>query len=305
MDMVPKVYNSNRKKRYNTVALIPYMWIAPAIIVMLALLAVPMLESLRNSFNSSKIPGTFEYAGLSNYIKLFKSTEFYISFINTMKFMTASVAFQMIFGLIGALALNKIVFAKSIFRSVALIPMMLTPVIVALCWRLFWDTDFGVINTILGMLGKEPVSWLGQTSTAIWAVTATDIWQNFPYVVMMLIAGLQGISKDYYEASVIDGASFVKQLRHITLPLLKPVIMLTLIIRTLFAFRAFEPVYILTNGGPDNSTLQLSLYVYRLGFRYFQTNRAAALSWVMLIICMIITLVYIKLLGGESNEKKG
>lgn len=285
-------------------AVIPYMWIAPAIIVMIALLAVPMLESLRNSFSSSKVLGSFEFTGFKNYIKLFGSSEFYVSLVNTMKFTAVTVAFQMILGFVGALALDKIVFAKKIFRSISLIPMMLTPVIVALCWRLFWDTDFGVFNTILQLFGQEPVSWLGQKSTALWAVTTTDIWQNAPYVVMMLLAGLQGISKDFYEAAVIDGANFMQQLRHITLPLLKPIIMLTLIIRTLFAFRAFEPVYILTNGGPDNSTIQLSLYVYRLGFRYFQTNRAAALSWVMLIICMLITLTYIKLLGGNKDEQK-
>lgn len=291
-------------KKCNMVTIIPYLWIAPAIIVMAMLLAIPMLESLRNSFSSSKNVGSFEYTGFDNYIKLFNNSEFTTSLVNTFKFMTVTVTNQMIIGLIGALALNKIVIAKNVFRSISLIPMMLTPVIVALCWRLFWDTDFGVFNTVLWMLGKEPVSWLGQTSTALWAVATTDIWQNAPYVIMMLLAGLQGISRDYYEASVIDGANFLQQLRHITLPLLKPIIMLTLIIRTLFAFRAFEPVYILTNGGPDNSTMQLSLYVYRLGFRYFQTNRAAALSWIMLIICMVITLLYIKLLGGEKDEKK-
>jgi len=293
-----------KRNKFNKVEVIPYLWIAPAIIVMVMLLAVPMLDSLRNSFSAGKSPGSFEFAGFDNYIKLLKNPEFFISLVNTIKFMTVTVTAQMLIGLIGALALNKIVFSKNVFRSISLIPMMLTPVIVALCWRLFWDTDFGVFNAILRMIGREPVCWLGQVSTAMWAVTITDIWQNAPYVIMMLLAGLQGISKDYYEASVIDGANFMQQLRHITLPLLKPIIMLTLIIRTLFAFRAFEPVYILTNGGPDNSTMQLSLYVYRLGFRYFQTNRAAALSWVMLIICMVITLVYIKLLGGEKDEKK-
>ena len=181
-------------------------------------------------------------------------------------------------------------------------PMMLTPVIVALCWRLFWDTDFGVFNSLRQSLGMAPISWLGQTNTAPWAIIITDVWQNASYVTMFMLAGLQGIPKDYHEAATIDGANFFAELRHITLPLLKPMIMLSLIIRTLFAFRLFEPTYILTNGGPDNSTLQLSLYVYRLGFRYFQTARAAALSWVMVIICMAVTLVYMKMLGEANHE---
>lgn len=290
------------KRRFRKEKLIPYFWISPALVIMIALLAVPMLESLRNSFTTGELYGALEFVGLKNYQKLFASREFQISVINTLKFTLVSVSMQMIFGLIGALALDKILFAKGLFRSITLTPMMLTPVIVALCWRLFWDADFGVINDLLASFGISPIAWLGRKSTAPWAVIITDVWQNASYVTMFLLAGLQGISKDYHEAAVIDGASFFQELRRITLPLLKPMMMLALIIRTLFAFRLFEPVYILTNGGPDNSTMQLSLYVYRLGFTYFQTSRAAALSWIMVLICMAITLVYVKVLGGNEDE---
>lgn len=290
------------KSAFRRRKIIPYLWLSPALIIMIVLLAIPMFESLRNSFTTGELYNNPEFVGLKNYQKLFSTEEFQISLVNTLKFTVFSVAFQMIFGLISALALEKIVFSKNIFRSITLTPMMLTPVIVALCWRLFWDTDFGVFNSIRQSLGMEPIGWLGQTSTAPWAIIITDVWQNSSYVTMFMLAGLQGIPRDYHEAATIDGASFWQELKHITLPLLKPMIMLSLIIRTLFAFRLFEPSYILTNGGPDNSTMQLSLYVYRLGFRYFQTARAAALSWVMVIICMAITLVYMRLLGEANHD---
>jgi len=291
-----------RRRRTLIRTLTPYLWIAPALLIMVALLAVPMIESLKTSFSTGNINGPNDFVGFKNYAKLFRQPEFMVSLWNSLRFTICSVALQMLIGLIGALALNSIKLIKNIFRSVALIPMMLTPVIVALTWRLFWDTDFGVFNSLLSSIGLSKIGWLANPGTAFWAVVVTDVWQNAPYVTMMLLAGLQGMPIDCMEAATIDGASAWHKFQRITLPLLKPMILLCLIIRTLFAFRVFEPVYILTNGGPNNATLQLSIYVFRLGFRYFQTGMASALSWVMLMLCMMITLLYIRILGKEDDQ---
>jgi multiple sugar transport system permease protein len=264
---------------------------------MIALLAYPMFESLKTSFTTGNISGRNDFVGFKNFIRLFRQPEFFISLWNSLRFTLSSVALQMLLGLITALVLNSIRVIKNIFRSIGLIPMMLTPVIVALTWRLFWDTDFGVVNSILVALGGQKIGWLADMNTAYWAVVITDVWQNAPYVMMMCLAGLQSIPVENLEAATIDGANAWQKLIRIILPLLKPMIILSLIVRTLFAFRVFEPVYILTNGGPNNATLQMSIFVFRLGFRYFQTGMAAALSWIMLIICMFITLFYIKVLG--------
>ena len=282
----------------------PFLWVAPAIIVMIGVIAYPMIISLYNSFIYVDKSGAISWVGLLNYSKLLRQHEFLISLRNTFVFTISTVALQIILGLVSALVLDKIKFIKNLFHSIVLIPMMLTPVIVALIWKMFWDADFGVINSILKSVGLPTVAWLANIKFALWAVVITDLWQSAPYVTMILLAGIQGIPKEPYEGAAIDGASSWQLLRYITLPLLKPVILFTLIIRTIFAFRTFETVFVLTSGGPANSTLLLSIYIFRLGFRYFQTNTAMALSWIMLIISLIITLVYIRLLRTDEGVRE-
>ncbi len=197
-------------------------------------------------------------------------------------------------GLILALLLNATPVGRKTFTALLVLPMMMTPIVGGLVWRLMYNPTYGTINQMFG-LGN--VLWLGEVGLAMAAVMIVTIWQNTAFVMVLILAGLRSLPKEPYEAGVIDGASDWQAFRFITLPLLMPTVMVVLLIRTIYEFRAFDVLWILTQGGPAGSTETLSLLNFRMGFRYFAVGPAAALSWMMLAITAILSIGYIRSLG--------
>ena len=188
------------------------------------------------------------------------------------------------------------------FRAILLIPMMLPPVVVGVVWRLMFNPDFGAINGTLKGAGvnTEALTWTASPGLALASVIAVDVWQWTPFMFLILLAGLQAIPQEPYEAAMIDGSNWWQTFRHITLPMLKPAILIALLLRTMDLLRVFDQIFILTEGGPGFATETVSLYIYRTAFRFADFGYAAAMSFVLLALTNIISLVYIRLLQRQE-----
>jgi multiple sugar transport system permease protein len=180
-------------------------------------------------------------------------------------------------------------------RSIMLIPMMITPVVVGLMWKYILNPQNGIVNYILGLLGIPGPVWLGDPKPALPAVMIVDVWQWTPFVFLILLSGLVSLPKEYFEAARVDGAGPLQTLRYVTLPLMIPFILVALLIRFIDAFKVFDTIFILTKGGPANATEVLSVYTYKVGLNFFNLGYAATLSYVMLIIITVIAQQFLRL----------
>ena len=221
---------------------------------------------------------------------------------HTFIYAATALTFEFLLGLTLAILLDGPLRGRSLFRSGLLIPMMLPPVVVGVVWRLMLNPDFGAVNgTLKGVgLNTEALTWTASPVLAFASVIAVDIWQWTPFIFLVLLAGLQSIPQEPYEAAVIDGSSAWQTFRHITLPLLKPAILIALLLRTMDLLRVFDQIFILTQGGPGFSTETVSLYIYRTAFRFSDFGYAAAMSFVLLILTNIVSVGYIRLLQREE-----
>jgi len=201
-----------------------------------------------------------------------------------------------------AVLLDRPLRGRSLFRSALLIPMMLPPVVVGVVWRLMLNADFGAINGTLKGAGAntDSLTWTASPVLALASVIAVDIWQWTPFMFLVLLAGLQAIPQEPYEAALIDGSSAWQTFRYVTLPLLKPAILIALLLRTMDLLRVFDQIFILTEGGPGFATETVSLYIYRTAFRFFDFGYAAAMSFVLLVLTNIISVSYIRLLQKQE-----
>jgi len=184
------------------------------------------------------------------------------------------------------------------FRTALIVPMMMTPIVAALCWKLLLDPDHGIIDYILG----HSIIWLGDPWLALVAVAFTSIWQNAPFVCILALAGLRSLPHEPMEAAAIDGANACQRFWHVKLPLLRPYLMVALLLRAIFEFRAFDNVYVMTGGGPANATLLLSVYTYQASFVQFDLSLGAAASWIMLVIALVACLGFIVLIGRKGMQ---
>jgi multiple sugar transport system permease protein len=206
-------------------------------------------------------------------------------------------------GMILALTLNLNLKGQTFFRVILILPWLFPEVVVALLWKWLFNPMYGLINAALLNLGwiDQPVSWLGQEKIAFAAVIIVSIWKGFPMVMMLLLAGLQNISKDLYEAASIDGATRFKAFRYVTIPGLMPVLSVTLILDTVWWFKHFNMIWILTAGGPGNATNVVSIDIFKQAFEYFQFGPASAMAVMVFFICFLIGYVYRRLLGNGND----
>ncbi len=207
----------------------------------------------------------------------------------TFGYTAAAVAAQMALGLAIALLLNVDLPRMRVFRTALIVPMMITPIVGALCWKLLLDPSHGLFNYWLG----RKVVWLGMPGTALAAVWLVNVWQNTPYVALILLAGLRSLPGEPLEAASIDGATRPQMFWHVTLPLLRPYLLVALLLRTIFEFRAFDNIYAMTGGGPANATMVLSMFTYLASFVRFDFSLGAAASWLMLVMSMLMCLFFI------------
>jgi multiple sugar transport system permease protein len=236
------------------------------------------------------------FVGLDNYLFLLSDDRFWNALGNTAYFTALSVMVELLLGLAVALLMERRFRMKGIARAVILIPWAIPTVVSARMWEWIFNTDFGVLNYLTGLR----VNWLGSPFWAMHAAVAVDVWKTTPFVAILLMAGLQSIPRDLYQAARVDGAGPWTVFRHVTLPLLRPVILVVLLFRTLDAFRVFDAVYVLTGGGPANSTETLSIYAYRVLFQTLQFGYGSALAVTVFFFTGLISVGYISLLtrGG-------
>ena len=277
-------------------SLLPYLLVAPALVVLLALSIYPLLYSITISLQQETAAGVVWT--LSNFKRLGSDNFFRAAMVHTFVYAAAALTFEFLFGLGLALLLNQQLRGRGLFRAGLLVPMMLPTVVVGVVWRLLLNPNFGAINGTLKQVGvnTESLTWTASPRLALVAVIAVDVWQWTPFVFLVLLAGLQAIPQEPFEAALIDGSSRWQTFRHVTLPLLKPAILIVLLLRTMDLLRVFDQIFILTEGGPGFATETISLYIYRAAFRFSDFGYAAAMSFVLLALTNLISVAYLKLL---------
>ncbi|KPK46154.1 MAG: ABC transporter permease [Nitrospira bacterium SM23_35] len=237
------------------------------------------------------------FIGFENYQFLLRDDRFWNALKNTLYFTGVSVSLELLLGLCFAILLNRTFRGKGLARAVILIPWAIPTVVSARMWEWMYNTDFGILNYVLGV----KINWLGSPFWALNAAILMDVWKTTPFVAILLIAGLQIIPGEVYRAARVDGAGNWQIFRKIMLPLLKPAILIVLLFRTLDAFRVFDAIYVLTGGGPANTTETLSVYAYKVLFQTLQFGYGSTLSVVVFLCVGVMSIVYVNLL---SRDKK-
>ncbi len=244
------------------------------------------------------------FVGLANYGELLSDARFWEALWHTGFFTVASVSLELVLGLALALALNRAYRGRGLARAAVLVPWAIPTVVAALIWRFMFEGRAGIANAVLMEVGvlEEPLVWFVHSAAAWVPVILADVWKTTPFVALLLLAGLQTIDPSLYEAARIDGAGAWRQFRHVTLPLLKPAILVTLIFRTLDAFRVFDLVYVMTGGGPGTSTEPIALYTFTALLQNLRFGFGSALSVVVFLVTFGLALLYIRALGVRLTE---
>lgn len=270
-----------------------WQFAGPALALSFILLVLPLAFSLYVSFHRwdlTIVPSVLRWVGLGNYQGLLHDRTAWQVLDFTFGYTAACVIGELVIGLGLALLVNRVAALRPLFISLLILPMMMAPIVTGLAWRLLLNAEYGPVNALFGIKGTL---WLGDITLARISVIAATIWQETPFVLVMLLAGLRSLPAAPFEAAMIDGASAWQTLLRITLPLMRPVIIVVMLIRTILEFRAFDIIWILTTGGPGGSTETLSLMDFRISFRNFAIGPGAALSWVMFALTSVAVVFYL------------
>ncbi|MET0768985.1 MAG: sugar ABC transporter permease [Solirubrobacteraceae bacterium] len=273
-------------------------FISPALLLLLAMSVFPLLWALYLSFTNYSatrdVPA--EWVGFGNYIDVLTSSAVHERALTTLIYVVGAVTLQTVLGFTIAYLISRRSRGRGVLTTLFLTPMMLSPVVVGLFWKFMLDTQFGVVNSILGSLGFGQVEWLTSQRLALFSVIIVDTWQWTPFIMLIALAGLTAVPQYLYEAASIDRASEWFRFRHITLPLVWPLLLIAVLFRAIEAFRLFDLVYILTQGGPGVSTETLSFHVYKVAFLGFDTGLASAYGILMVIVVIILSQLYLRYL---------
>ena len=275
----------------------PRLMIAPTVLVMAALTAYPLIFTIIFSFADYQYLKGVEnakFVGLNNYLMLFKNSYFRQAVLNTVKFTLLAVVLEMVFGLLIAVFVKSLKKGQKLMRTLLLLPYLLPAVTVALSWRMMLSANYGIVNQMFESLHIPVFNWFMDTKTAFGTILLIDVWQNVPFVFLLLYASLQGVSMNQYEAAVIDGADVVRQFFYITIPNIKSGIALCALLRTIDTFRLFEKVNILTGGGPAGTTSTITQYLYNYGIKNLKFGFGSAGAIVMTLLVLILSSFYIK-----------
>ena len=275
----------------------PRLMIAPTVLVLAALTAYPLVYTLIYSFTDYQyLKGTdaAKYVGLKNYATLLQNGYFRQAVVNTVKFTVLAVLFEMIFGLLIAVFVKSLKRGQKVMRTLLLLPYLLPTVTVALSWRMMLSANYGIVNQILESMYLPVYNWFMDIRTAFGTVLLIDVWQNVPFVFLLLYASLQGVSMNQYEAARIDGANVVQQFFHITIPNIKSGIALCALLRTIDTFRLFEKVNILTGGGPAGTTSTITQFLYNFGIKNLKFGFGSSGAIVMTVLVLILSSFYIR-----------
>ncbi len=274
----------------------PYLYLLPTLIGLALFSAGAVAVSFLMSFTHWDIISSPEWIWLENYITLWQSDLFWEVVWNTVYFILLAVPLSVVASLALALAANTTLKGIVFFRTAYFLPVVSSMIAVALVWSWIYNPEYGLLNYLLDLFfGIRGPAWLDSTSWALPAMVIVTVWKGLGYSMVIFLAGLQNIPQELYHAATIDGAGVWKKFRHITLPMLSPTTFFVLVITLINSFQVFEQTYVLTKGGPANSTLTMSYYIYQNAFQFFQMGKAAALSYVLFAAIFVVTLVQFRI----------
>ena len=281
-----------------------WIMVAPSLAVVGFIALYPLFQTFRLSFTDARFGSAraVEYVGFQNYDRILNDSDFLDALVRTFQFTISSVVLETLFGITVALVINTNFPARGLVRTAMLLPWAIMTVVSAQLWKYMFDQNAGVINDILvtrlGIL-DEKIAWTSRLSTTLWSLVAIDVWKTTPFMALLLLAGLQVIPGDVYEASFIDGASKVQQFFQITLPLLKPALMVALVFRTLDAFKVFDLPYVTTGASPSTQTV--AVYAQQTLVNDLRLGRSSAVSVIIFLIIGVMVLGYTRFVKIEEN----
>jgi len=288
-------------KRYFT---LPYFFLFPTLVVLFGIAIFPLIYSIYltvMNINLSKPQYGVHFVGLGQFLQLAEDPAYLNSLLLTFQLSFVVIVLELTIGLLVALLYNELSTGKNIVRTVTLIPMILTPVAVGLLWRYMFQPVYGIINYLLTSVGLPPGTWHSAPSTALMSIAIIDVWQWTPFAILVMTAGIQSLPVEPFEAARIDGASRFQVFRNLTLPLLKPVILVVLIIRGLDSLKIFDTIYVLTRGGPGLSTQVFNVNLYKEGFAFFKISYAAAGAWPIFLFSIVFSYILFRELVGKKT----
>lgn len=282
-----------------------YYMVVPAILYLLLIGIFPLIFSFGLSFLHWDVAAQrpMSFAGLANYAELVKDDRFVRTYINTVIFVVGAITLEVIFGLGLALLLNRDLRGQGIFRVLLLLPMMATPVAVGYTWRMLYHVTNGPINHILRLLHLPMGTWLSSGKTALPSIILTDVWQWTPFVFIILLAGLQSLPREPFEAAAVDGASRIQSFFYLTLPMIWPILVIVILLRMVEAIKIFDIIFVMTAGGPGISTESSTMYAKLVSLTQFRLGYGAAIAYVLMILSLIVFIILTRVLPTEVERE--
>lgn len=275
----------------------------PLLAVMVAVVGWPMADTVRLSFTDARLVGTAgTYVGTDNYARLLAGRPFWSTLWNTAVFAFLSVGSEMTLGVLAALLLDQEFRGRTLLRALMILPWALPTVVNAILWRLVYNPEYGAANSLLTQLGilSDYRSWLGEPTSALAALIVADAWKNFPLVALIALAALQAVPRDVKAAAIVDGAGALSRFRFVMMPYLAGPLTIALVLRTIEAFKVFDIVWVMTRGGPANSTRTLSIYVYQEAFSFQRAGSGASLALMVTLIVTVLAVVYVGMMRRHA-----
>ncbi|SEG52477.1 carbohydrate ABC transporter permease [Bosea lathyri] len=280
----------------------PRYWLfsVPAVVIVIGVIVFPWLFTLYMSGHDWKIGGGPEFVGLQNFAELFRDARFIESMGHTAYFTILAVVLPVFFGTAAALVFHREFPFRGVLRTIFVMPMMATPVAVALVWTMMFHPQLGVLNYLLSLVGIGPQNWVYDPNTVIPTLILVEVWHWTPLVMLIVLGGLAGLPREPYESALIDGANSWHMFRHITLPLVWPFIMVAIVIRSIDALKAFDTIFVITQGGPGTASETLNIFLYLQAFQFYKIGYASA---VVVIFFVIIIMLSLLLLYARQKSK--
>ena len=281
--------------------LLPYLLVSPYLIHLMVFVAFPVLFSIFLTFNKWNIISPMEFIGFGNFLRVFQDALFFKALYNTLKFLIVHIPLQIIVALLLAEILNQKIKFRPFFRAAFFLPVVVSGVVVSMLWQQLYGFDTGILNRMLSTLGLGKVGWLVDPNMAMVSIAVMATWKNVGLYVILFLVGLQTVPPQYYEAADLEGANHWQKFWHITLPMINPTIFMVVILSTIGGFSLFIEPYIMTGGGPLNSTLSAVLYIYKQAFTNYHMGYSATLGFFFAFIILLVVVIQKKFIEkGES-----
>lgn len=302
----PRLIKTTQKQTwFQQKNLFPWLLVMPCVLILMLVGLVPLFYVLLLSVTDFSFSKPLEFVGLANFVQAVEDPRFWQGMKITAWFVLSSVTIQLLLGLVTAWGLSRIHNAARYFAlTIILIPMLLSPTLAGLMWKMLLKARYGAFDYFLEQVGIHGIDWLADPIAALIGVTLADVWQWTPFIALILFAGIQSLSQEIHEAAYVDGASLWQAFVYITLPLIRPFILLTVFLRMIDAFKTFDLIWGITKGGPGSSTESIALYTHKVAFTSFELSYAAAISLIQLVIITLMGKMLLARLNEANLDRK-